>query len=263
MSQSMVNALRLKLEDWRIRQHFKRVEGILRSKDVNHLSPALQATRKKHLDHLHVYATRGIFPRNYEKPDYAPCFIDRDGHECAVAYLLIQSGQMQAAQNISVAANYAYVPEMSFPVLDEWAKETGLSKKELAFIQPGYWSTFDGTLLSFILALWSAGLFIVLINAVQFIWKRTNIIVPIIGFAAMTILTVLGIVLFALWLDAYSLAMRHDGYPYDLPLQDAGPFGAAAVVSLGIALLAGWLSVRNARNSNHQFTSDDDPDSAT
>ena len=73
MSQFSGRNLLLRLEDWRLRQHFKHVETTLRARDVSHLSPALRQSREHALDRLHSYAERSIFPRNYERPIYSPC----------------------------------------------------------------------------------------------------------------------------------------------------------------------------------------------
>jgi hypothetical protein len=127
----------LKLEDWRLRQHFKRVENILRKQDTSHLPEALQKARESQLETLHRYAQRSIFPRNHSEKSYTPCFIDREGRECAVAHLLMQSEQNELVQTIVQKANYAYVPEMKFPELEQWADESGLTKEEVALIQPG------------------------------------------------------------------------------------------------------------------------------
>jgi hypothetical protein len=175
---------------------------------------------------------------------------------------MIDSGHVKTANNISAVANYAYVPQMNFPELSDWAEESGLSNEELALIQPGYWSSFSGTLLSFTLVLWSAGFVAVLINTNRFVRKQTGILGPIFGFAATVVLLGLTLVLLVLWWEACYLGTHPDGYPYDLPLRDAGLLGAATVVSLSIAFLVGWLSVRNTRNNDHQFTNDDDAGSA-
>src|SRR6476661_8231997 len=108
--QTSATSLLQKIDDWRVSQHFKRVESILRKRDVSNLPPTLQQARESYINTLHDYAARGIFPRNYEQPDYAPCFIDRDGRECAVAHLVMSAGQTALAEKIAAVSNYAYVP---------------------------------------------------------------------------------------------------------------------------------------------------------
>lgn len=242
-----LNKLLLKMEASRLRQHFERVEHVLRAQDVSHLSSVLRQARERHLDRLHAYATRGVFPRNHERPDYAPCFIDRDGRECAVAHLMIASGHSDAAHHIAGIANYAYIPQMKFPELDEWAAQMGLSREELALIQPGYWMSFTGEILTMAIATWTAGLVISAINAVQIARRRYGIVAPVIGFACVTVLLLLSVVCLYDAGEAYIVAAHADGYPGDLPLRDAGPFSLVALISLGLALLTGSLGYYRAR----------------
>jgi hypothetical protein len=128
----------LRLDDWRVRQHFKYVEQRLRARDVSDLPNVLQASRSRHLDELHRYAIRGVFPRNHERGRYAPCFIDGSGRECAVAHLVMADGFLATAHKVADATNFAYVPDIHLSELDEWAGQSGFTTEELALIQPGY-----------------------------------------------------------------------------------------------------------------------------
>lgn len=130
-------------DDRRVRRRFERVERALRARDVSALPPASQQARSAMLDHLRTYYRRSIFPRNYEHRGHRPSFIDRDGRECAVAYLMIQSGQKDLALHISAEMNDAYVRQLTQPEVKDWAAQTGLTAAELALIQPSYQCTFD------------------------------------------------------------------------------------------------------------------------
>lgn len=239
MSQLSLDKLRLKLDDWRVSLHFKRVEGILRHNNVNNLLPDLQKARQQHLNQLHMYAARGVFPRNYERPTYAPCFIDRDGRECAVAHLVMTSGQPDLAYEIANTANYAYVPQMTFPELDTWAAQTGLSKKELAFIQPSYYSALDNSVLWMLFVACTTGFVTVLINAVQIARQRKGIVVPVAGLVIATIL--LAISLF--YLDSARIAHEIATTPNVISLRKMGPYLLYALISLGFTLLTGGLAL--------------------
>lgn len=247
MSQLSINKLWLKLEEWRLRQHFKRVEETLRVENVSHLSPDLQLTRKHYLDEMHHYAVSGIFPRNYERPGYSPCFIDRDRRNCAVAHLVIFSGHTEVAYKIAAVANYAYIPQMNFPELDDWTAQTGLSKEELSLIQPGYYSTFTGTLLAVALASWAAGLAIILTNAIQITRKRTGIVTSAIGLLVTAILLLLGLYCLHEAASAYSLGVNPDGLGFALHV--VGSLNLGAVISLGLGLIAGCLSYHQFRRA--------------
>jgi hypothetical protein len=249
MNESPLHKLRLNLETWRLRQHFKRAESILRAQDVSHLPLPIQRAREHYLDHLHAYAARGIFPRNYERPLYAPCFIDRDAHECAVAHLVIVSGHAAAAHKIATLANYAYVPQMNFPELDEWATQAGFTKDELALIQPGYPLTFDGPLLTLAVVTWTAGILAFVINAVQFMRRRKAFFIPEIEFTLVTVLLLVSFLCFAgAWYD-YFPGTNSDipqGFR-DIYLREAGNFALGGIASLGIALLTGGLGYYRLR----------------
>ncbi len=243
MPQSRIATLQLKLDDWRVRQHFKRVERILRGRDVSHLSPELQQARHQHLDHLHTYAQRGIFPRNHEHPIYAPCFIDRDQRECAVAHLMMTSGHTNAAHKIATVANYAFVPQMNVPELDDWASGTGFSRDELALIQPGYYLALNGPFLWIAIAIWATGLATALINGFQIARKRIEIGFPRLGIVIAILLLLLSIICLLNLPNINEIATNPDeGQAFmSLAREDMNNLVVGVVISLVIALLAGGL----------------------
>ena len=122
----------------RIQAHLQNVEEELRSRDVSHLSPELQAERERNLDRLHEYWVAGEFPHNTHVPWRQPVFIDRDGRACAVGYLMIESGWDDEARAISERENLAYLPNMKSPAVAEWVAQSGLTAEEAAWIQPTY-----------------------------------------------------------------------------------------------------------------------------
>src|SRR5258708_10850592 len=143
----MLNAFKvwvtLVRDDRRVRRRFVRVEQMLRARDVSQLPQAIQQIRFGMLDQLRSYYRHGIFPRNYDYPGHRPSFIDREGRLCAVAYLMVHSGQGDLARRISLEMNDAYVRQLDLPEVGLWAAQTGLSTDELALIQPSYQCTFD------------------------------------------------------------------------------------------------------------------------
>ena len=121
-----------------IQLHLQLVERILRSRDVAHLSPTQQQNRKKSLDHLHQYWQAGRFPINDQYAYRTPIFIDKYDNFCAVGYLVKASGHESVSRIIAANTNLAYVGQMNYPELNDWAGENGFTKEELAWIQPGY-----------------------------------------------------------------------------------------------------------------------------
>ena len=236
MIQSPLVKFQLKFDDWRVSRHFKRVEAIIRNRDVKDLALNLQLARQRYLDCLHVYATRGVFPRNHEHLIYSPCFIDRDGRECAVAHLVRISGQIELAKQIATVANYAYVSQMTFSELDDWAVQTGLNKEDLSLIQPGYWFTL-ADILPIVIVPWATGLITLLINIVQLALKRKGIIMALTGFVVAIALLPIGFYCLYGASIAYDLGAHPDGYPYDLPLHAVGPLVLGFTISIGLAAL--------------------------
>jgi len=110
------------------------------------------------LHELDMYIDKGLFPRNEEKPNQrAPCFVDSAGTPCAVAHLLLRSGntgQPKLTWDGKTPANlvtaiadgnlqYSTVGEIAAdgqigPDFLEWADGCGLSAADLALIQPSY-----------------------------------------------------------------------------------------------------------------------------
>jgi hypothetical protein len=240
-----MSSLQQKFENWRLSRHFKRVETILNKRDISHLSPTLQQTRKQYLDRLHDYAVRGIFPRNYKRLPYSPCFIDHDGRECAVAHLVLVAGQTKLANEITTAANYAYVPQMTFPELDNWAAQSGLTKEELALIQPGYWIDFSRELVLAALTVWAIGLGTILLNRIQVVRKHMKGLLSILSiFVVMLLMLSACYCLYGGWM-AYAV-----GNDPEVPnifaaqaLRDAPPVTLLGLVSLVLAIVTGWVGL--------------------
>lgn len=125
-------------EDLRIRTHLAYVEALLRSRDVRHLPEGLQTARLRNLNLLREYHLRGEFPRNYDRVDRRPCFIDRDGRICAVGYLVEQTAGRDMAEDIRGLYKYAYISEMEGATIEQWIARSGFTPEEVATIQPTY-----------------------------------------------------------------------------------------------------------------------------
>jgi hypothetical protein len=126
-------------EQERVSSHLAFAEHVLRSRDVAHLSSNLQNRRAKMLDLLREYWQAGVYPGNYDHPGQRrPCFIDQRGNICAVGYLVEQTAGHDAASEINERFQYADISEMDHGSLDNWIAESGLSRDEVALIQPTY-----------------------------------------------------------------------------------------------------------------------------
>lgn len=122
----------------RIQRHLARVEAELRQADVDELAPRLRDARARHLDELHRYAARGVFPRNRSDTERVPIFIDDDGTACAVGHLMIASGARATAEAIARTQNTARVPAIDHLGAAGWIAASGLTVAEHTRIQPNY-----------------------------------------------------------------------------------------------------------------------------
>src|SRR5205085_4971519 len=119
--------------------HLLCAELELRAADTRALPGAWRQARQRTLDRLRDYRRRREFPHNSGAAKaYSPCFIDDEGRQCAVAYLMHASGAAEAALGVARVANYARLPDMRSDALDTWAAASGLTRAELARIQPAY-----------------------------------------------------------------------------------------------------------------------------
>jgi len=127
-------------EDLRIAAHLSYVEILLRQRTTDDLSPQLRAERERNIQRLHDYRMRGVFPRNRKYAERRPCFIDDDGRICAVGFLVEQSAGRDVAEGINGRFQYARIDQMRSKVLDRWIERSGLTRREVAMIQPAYGS---------------------------------------------------------------------------------------------------------------------------
>ena len=85
------------------------------------------------------YARGGVFPLNEgESPTSTPIFVDRYGTDCAVGYLMRESGWGREVAAIATARNLVYVLESGESPVSQWVRYSGLTLHEAAMIQPGY-----------------------------------------------------------------------------------------------------------------------------
>lgn len=121
-----------------IKFHLLSVVDSLKKVDVRQFNHKQIENRNLLLERLSFYADRQLFPRNTYHWERTPYFIDSYGTACAVGYLIIESGNHDLATKISHEMNYAYLEDMPFPEIVEWAQAHGFFVDELKWIQPGY-----------------------------------------------------------------------------------------------------------------------------
>lgn len=121
-----------------IQMHLSLVEQHLRNNPPVSLNELQLRNRNTCLDLLNVYWKQGQFPKNTGHQQRTPYFIDYQGTACAVGQLVIETGYKPFAERISRENNFAYIRELNYPELHNWAEQYGFTIDELAWIQPGY-----------------------------------------------------------------------------------------------------------------------------
>lgn len=120
-----------------IQFHLNLVEQELKV-NTSYLSSSQYENRKACLNYLKEYISLEAFPKNNLTNFRTPIFIDDNDNFCAVGYLLKRTGKETLSRKISKENNLAYVRQMQYPELLEWATENGFTVDELAWIQPSY-----------------------------------------------------------------------------------------------------------------------------
>jgi hypothetical protein len=122
----------------RIRTHLLYVERLLRAAEAGPSDETARQRRLVNLDRLHAYALAGAYPSGDSPTGRLPTFIDDRGRRCAVADLVERSAGSELARTIGRRFRNAYIGEINDPAFDDWIATSGLSRAELAMIQPTY-----------------------------------------------------------------------------------------------------------------------------
>jgi len=137
-------SLKFNSEEERIKMHLLLVINTLEKADLSHLNKDQIKKRNSALANLKEYAKAMHFPVNTNHTNRIPYFIDQNNTACAVGQMIRNSGHERIGQWVKSEMNNAYIAEIPFGKLDDWADEHGFSRKELAWIQPGYPPSLDG-----------------------------------------------------------------------------------------------------------------------
>ncbi|MBP9812597.1 hypothetical protein KBC86_04390 [Candidatus Gracilibacteria bacterium] len=132
-------SLLARLEQLRLRTHFKHIVLKLKLSDTSHLSHSQKKNREHQIKVLESYGKNGVFPKNTNHPgEMVPYFRDTYSTLCAVGYLMWESGEKELVNTIVDSNNHIRVMEISGGPAREWMEKNGLSQEECAEIQPSY-----------------------------------------------------------------------------------------------------------------------------
>lgn len=127
------------LERTYLQSHFAWVLCVLRAQRHRDWSAQKLLARERTLVALALYLERARFPRNTSDRPLAPCFVDDRGNPCAVAHLMLETGEDDLVSTISRQQNLAWLSALAAPGLDEWLESAGLTAAEARLIQPCYY----------------------------------------------------------------------------------------------------------------------------
>ena len=121
----------------------RRLAGVaesMRAAPPGHLTAAQARARAETLRWLDEYRQRRVFPHNHVLMGRrTPVFVDPHGTPCAVAYLLLRSGETALVEDVVRTANLGRVHELAAdPRLRAWFASRGITEQEAARIQPTY-----------------------------------------------------------------------------------------------------------------------------
>jgi len=122
----------------RIAAHLAFAEQILRAADLSRLTSAQRAARAELLAVLRAYIAARRFPLPEATWGRLPAFVDREGTRCAVAALVDYVAGASACERIDARFHDAFVADIEDDALAMLAANAGLTRAELALIQPTY-----------------------------------------------------------------------------------------------------------------------------
>jgi hypothetical protein len=114
--------------DGRIQSHLAYAEERLR----------LRGVRSRVLHRLRAYRDAGRFPLGESREAYQPTWIDRRGVRCAVAHLAEADLGEPEIRELDARYHNAFASTFRSPRLESWAASQGLTRDDLALIQPAY-----------------------------------------------------------------------------------------------------------------------------
>jgi hypothetical protein len=95
----------------------------------------LEARREANLALFHAYAQTKIYPSNTFSNKLQNVWKDADNHPCAVANLVIKSGQQGLFDQVAATDNFIRVADVKDGQFADWILTSGFTQEELALIQ--------------------------------------------------------------------------------------------------------------------------------
>jgi hypothetical protein len=103
--------------------------------DAAVLRSVLEARRAANLAIFHAYVVAGEFPSNVYKKRMLNVWKDTAGHPCAVANMVIKSGNTGLFDQVAETDNFIRVADVKEGEFFDWILTSGFTKEELILIQ--------------------------------------------------------------------------------------------------------------------------------
>ena len=96
---------------------------------------ALAARRAQNLALFHAYRTAGVYPHNFVQAGTLNVWLDPEGHLCAAATIINNSGNTDLAMSVPSMNNYLKLIDVTEGPLMDWILTSGFTQDEIAMIQ--------------------------------------------------------------------------------------------------------------------------------
>jgi hypothetical protein len=119
------------------KEYLKKVVFLMKNSYPDLLNAQMKTNRARVLNYLNEYAERGIYAAD-ESEKITPIFKNEKGVYCALGHLLVETGEIGLAEEISNENNYIDVEEISSfenTKLGAWARLHGIDRSETIIIQ--------------------------------------------------------------------------------------------------------------------------------
>lgn len=96
---------------------------------------ALAARRAQNLALFHAYRTAGVYPHNFVQAGKLNVWLDPEGHLCAAATIINNSGNTDLAMSVPSMNNYLKLIDVTEGPLMDWILTSGFTQDEIGMIQ--------------------------------------------------------------------------------------------------------------------------------
>lgn len=103
--------------------------------DRAQVKAALAARRKQNLALFNAYRTGGVYPHNFVADGKLNVWLDDEGHLCAAATIIANSGNRDLAMSVPTTNNFVRLADVTDGALMDWMLTSGFTQEEIAAIQ--------------------------------------------------------------------------------------------------------------------------------